>query len=225
MPLDRTIRHMAYGDWLDQRVSHAFGDRVRGQAAAASFLVELRQNWREAEKTQDRSFFAIVAGMVIFELAIRGDIAEASFSFVKLKSLGFLGPVLPVIVAYLYYQMCSLRTLTTSLLTVHDTILDAYFPERQSCGVEAALHPPSLTTGNSSDLPLRPGGGALARLIGPWVGGIVWFLVPPIFLVYAFVQLFRIHPVASPLIWASLSMALLLVLFAILETVSGASRF
>jgi hypothetical protein len=214
-----------YGDWLEKQVAKSFGAGQDAQAAAASYLAELRQNWREAEKSQDRCFLGIIAGMAIFQLSIHGDISEASIAFVKLKSLEFLGPVLPVVVAYLFYQMCSIQTLTISMLTVHNTILESYFPERRECGIESALFPASFAAGHSSPLPVRPGRPGFARLIGPFVGGAVWLFVPPMFLVYSFIQLFRLYGGSSPLVWVSLTVASVLTLFGVLESTSGAGRW
>lgn len=213
-----------YGEWLDEKVSRAFGEGAEGRNTAGQFLTELRENWRDTEKRQDRNFISLIIGIVAFELVVQGSVQEVVFGFLRLKSLFPATVALPVVVAFLFYQMCALRTASTVMRSIHEAVNEAYFPEREDSGIDHALEPTGLSFGSTSPVHKRPGP-AVAGILSTTVAGSIWFVLPPLFLIYAYLRLFDLEKADRPLVYASMALSAVFVLIAFLEVISGASHF
>ena len=213
-----------YGEWLDEKVSHAFGEGADGKNAAGQFLTELRENWRDSEKRQDRNFVSIIIGIVAFGLVIQGSVREIAFGFLRLKSLLPAAVALPVVVAFLFYQMNALRTAATVMRSIHEAVNEAYFPEREDSGIDRALEPIGLSYGSTSPVPKRPGL-TVAGTLSTSVAAIIWFFVPPASLIYAYLKLFELEKTDRPIVYVSMALSAVFVLLALLEVISGSRPF
>jgi hypothetical protein len=131
---------------------------------------------------------------------------------------------LPVIVAFLFYQMCALLTAATVMRSIHEAVNEAYFPEREDSRIDRALEPTSLSFGSTSPVLMRPGP-ALAGILSTLVAVSIWFLLPPAFLIYAYLRLFQVEKTDVPLVYVSMALSCVFVLLALLETMSGSGYF
>ncbi len=81
---------------------------VEGSNYSGELLKEVLTNWRDAESQFRKTITLIIIIAVVFELLTRGGGAELTFSFIRVTDLRLVDIYIPVVVAYLTYNLHSL---------------------------------------------------------------------------------------------------------------------
>jgi hypothetical protein len=113
------------------------------RAYVAEYLKDIRQNFRDANSSLGRSITLIVLSMAIFELLARAAIAKASIGPFEIGDLTLVQRALPVIVAYLLYQTCSLFVTVYDFIKVHQELVEILHPDIRAYSLDYFLQPVS----------------------------------------------------------------------------------
>jgi hypothetical protein len=93
------------------------------------YAKEIRENWREVNSSRGRSSILLLASIFAFELLARASISKASIVGLEIKDLTFPRLALPVISAYLFYDIVNLWTRHMNLREVHLGVVNTLHPD------------------------------------------------------------------------------------------------
>jgi hypothetical protein len=190
-------------------------DRVAHAARSTELSPELKEAllWRLVDATAAHlhrmrrwMLVGVVAGLC-FELLNRKLVGEVTVSFAKLSAVGFLRPVMPVVVAaafaaqmasYLEYRVAS---------TVCDLYGDQAFESLRESALLEMFGPDLISYTGRSASSYAPDVASLSSKIAGGVQTWVVLVGPLLFTGYAFTQLFR-SPGSALANWLALGMTL-----------------
>jgi len=187
---------------------------VEGSNYSGELLKEVLTNWRDAESQFRKTITLIIIIAVVFELLTRGGGAELTFSFIRVTDLRLVDIYIPVVVAYLTYNLHSLfsdldyyENRVSSMLRVLSKEADAPY----------LATPPNSILSSTLHISLQRESRAASILLG--LGILKWVAVmggPLAFEAYAFVRLAEKYGVASWAYWLSVVLSLALCVMAVL---------
>lgn len=202
-------------DLIRKRVVAAFKEEV-GEDYTLHFLNEVRSNMRDAERATRRAVGLIVLLAVTFELINRKGISEATFFFIKLESFDFALLGVPVVIAYLCYEISGHVVDSNDHYWVHSKVTELRYPSVWKNDLELFLLPVADPFAQAMRVArFRPRSRVLAVL--NWARFPLRIIVPTaaalIFSVYAIVQLFLHIGPDDVAVWiASIVTSVLLIL-------------
>jgi hypothetical protein len=188
------------------------------------FLSDVRDNLREAGRRTRRTTGLIVLLAAVFELINRNGISEATLVFVKLNSLDFALIAIPVVIAYLCYEITGHVTDSNDLYWVHAKITEVRYPSVRASNLDLFLIPVGDPYGQAirSAAFNRHGGirTLLSRARFPLqiiVPGVAAFA----FVVYALVRIFAQFGGTNVFVWLS---GLVTIIFLVLAIAAVATE-
>jgi len=197
---------------LRGRVSVAFQDPdVR--AYAADYLAEVRTNWRDDERELRRTAFWIALLAVVFELLVRGGVAEIAIGFVKTTKPKLIEEAIPVAVAFLMNGSAALIIDVFVLGWIHDTVLSLVYEPMWRNNLEYGLYPANTTLFSQKRLfAIVDNPQGVDRLLVLLGFSRLWtlLLLPVGFEIYAYWRLFSVYG-GGVIIWISLVLSILLI--------------
>jgi hypothetical protein len=189
--------------------------RARAQAAldvsvsedyVLQFLADLRNNMRDAEQRTRRINGSILLLATVFELINRHGISEATLFFVKLNSLDFALIAIPVVIAYLCYEVTGHVTASNDLYWMHTKVTEARYPSVRANNLDLLLIPVGDAFGQAIRTATFSDRSRIFRLLS-WARFPLLTIVPSAaayaFEVYALVQIFAHFGGANVLVWLS----------------------
>jgi hypothetical protein len=174
------------------------------------YAKEMRQNWRDVCSSIGRtvSFIVLLAGA--FELLSRAAIAKASIGPFEIKDLSLVQKILPVFIAYFFYDLGNLYYQYSQFWTVHELLMKATHKDFQDADLDMYLEPRVTSIYHPAwlrreyDRPLH----YFTTLI--WFVGLFGITA---FVVYAFYRNFRLYGFGDTLNYISLGVAILFMSF------------
>jgi hypothetical protein len=170
------------------------------------YLAEVRANMRDAERSTRRAIGLVVLLAATFELLRHGSISEATFFSIKLESFDFALLAIPVVIAFLCYEISGHVVDSNDHYWVHSKIIELRYPSVCHNGLELFLLPVADPFGQAMrGARFRSRNRVLAVLT--WARFPLRIIAPTVaacmFIVYAIVQLllrFGFNDVAT---WAA----------------------
>lgn len=111
------------------------------EAYVLQFLTDLRNGMRDAELRTRRTTGLILLLAAVFELINRHGVSEATLVFVKLNSLDFASIAIPVVIAYLCYEITGYVTDSNDSYWVHTKVTEFRYPSMRSSNLDLLLTP------------------------------------------------------------------------------------
>jgi hypothetical protein len=118
------------------------------KSAAERYLDALQAVWKDLSDLIRRQMLYIVIAVALFELLNRADVAEFAFGPVKVKNLAIIQKALPVLIAYLFYELQTMMIRWDRLETAHSELIKYLQREVWDNDLDLLLYPqmPSLAT-------------------------------------------------------------------------------
>lgn len=178
-------------EFIRQSIQNAFKVDVSDDFVM-QFLAELRTNMRDANKGTRRAIGLTVVLAVVFELANRQAVTEASFFFIKVNSLELILIGIPVLIAYLCYESSAYAVESNNLYWVHRKLVEVRYPSVSEQDVDLFMIPVGDPFGQAlRDVRFRRRNQFLT--VTAWLRFPILIIVPGIFAIafemYAFIQL------------------------------------
>jgi len=191
---------------LRAKIARAFPSPPTNQDAAKDFLVELRTNWRDTEKSISRMAVLIVGLAAVFEVVINNSASEATFMFIKLRNINSVAYAMPVLIAYLYYHVSYLFLVTHYFMVVHDGVVKRTLPDIYDNDLEKLLAPANSLLQDPDRLHFLTRGSHVGRItLGTGaIRPLVVLSGPPGFLAFCYVRLFENYGSSNGVLWLSL---------------------
>jgi hypothetical protein len=180
---------------VKQKAEAVFKRDANEYEYANEFLSAVRVNWQATENSITRTSVFMVGISFVFEFIISSrKPTTATFLGFNLSASGFVKLALPVLIAYLYYQVTSWWVETLVFELTHEGVLSAVYPLLRSSDIRLALEPSNSLIGSASRLGkeiIKEGArGRLVNVIGA-VRALFIAFIPPVFVGYAYFQLFN----------------------------------
>ena len=105
------------------------------------YAKEVRQNWRDICSSISRTIAFIVLSAGAFELLSRAAIATASIGPFEIKDLSLVQKLLPVMIAYFFYDLANLYYQHSQYLTVHELVVRVTHKDFQEADLDLYLEP------------------------------------------------------------------------------------
>jgi hypothetical protein len=156
---------------------------------AAHYLDLLTANWRELQTTLRRTLGLLALSAGAFELIRSAQLQEATVAGLKISNFSNIQKLLPVVVAYLAFQLVVHHTTTLYYQRIHTGFHQTLHPKLREERLHVALRPVANLWWEPSTLAYASGvQGRLARNLGnAWSLATVFGVVA--FEVYAYVRL------------------------------------
>ncbi|SES83920.1 hypothetical protein [Geodermatophilus poikilotrophus] len=211
----------------------AINDAVRkafeGEQAAAyehAFLSELLVNWRDCEKSINRTTVLLVLACGVSELVIRGATSEVAVAGVRITDLAILYAILPVVIAYLYSSLMFLAAESSMNETAFKSILITRQPALWQARLGRLLYPSNMTFFAGDRL--RFGFGKKAKLhkyvdLAAGARTFVLVIAPVFYEVLLFWRLFLRAGTASITLWLALCLSTLLIASALIGLIAAST--
>lgn len=215
MTRDAEVISARVRDALDVNVSEDY---------VLQFLADVRNNMREAERRTRRTTGYILLLATIFELIRRHGVSEATLVFVKLNSLDFALVAIPVVIAYLCYEIAGHVTDSNDLYWVHTKVIEARYPSMRASDLDLFLIPIGDPYGQAIRSATFSSRGRIHTLLS-WARFPLQIIAPGVaafaFVVYALVQVFAQFGGTNVFVWLS---GLLTFMFLVLAAVAVATE-
>lgn len=215
MTRDAEIIRARVRDALDADVSENY---------VLQFLADLRNNMRDAERRTRRTTGFILLFAAVFELINRHGISEATLVFVKLNSLDFALIAIPVVIAYLCYEIAGHVTDSNDLYWVHAKLTEARYPSMRASNLDLLLIPIGDPFGQAIRAVTFSRRGRLFTLLS-WARFPLQIIAPSAaayaFEIYALVQIFAHFGATNVFVWLS---GLLTITFLVLAVAAVATE-
>jgi hypothetical protein len=140
------LEHKSNKKFLD-RLNKSFP--LEDKEQADQYIADLSGVWKEVSSSIRSTVILIVVAMTLFELLSRAAVEEMSFGPVKIKDLALVEKLIPVVVAYLFYQLVSQYLRWRSMEITYNYLMTRFH---------------SAISGNNFDLLLYPSMPALFDL-------------------------------------------------------------
>jgi hypothetical protein len=183
------------------------------------YAKEVRENWKEVSSSIGRSAVLLLVSIFAFELLARASIDKVTIAGLEIKDLSFIRRALPVLSAYLFYEIISLWARHVNFNDVHAELIRTLHPDIYDKDLEFFLTPrlpsatfmPQIVFGSS-------GRNKLYTVIGRSLALLV-LLIVPVFEIYAYYLQFRFFPFNDPLLWVALFLTIVLLVYGLLVAV------
>jgi hypothetical protein len=206
--------------------------RTRVQAALAEgvseefvrdLLAELRNGMRDAGRSARRATGLMVLLAATFELINRRGISEASLFFVKLRSFNFALVAIPVIIAYLCYEMSGYVVELNDFYWVHSKAVETRYPSVWANDLQLFLVPVSDPFGQAMRAARFSPRNRFFTVLG-WLRFPLQIVLPHVaacaFVAYGTVQIFRRFGPTDILVWTSSVLAVFFLALALAGVVT-----
>jgi hypothetical protein len=186
---------------LSDHVKKAFGS-AKSKEYAKEYLETIHANWRDAESRISQSLLSLVFFISVFELLTRAAVAEVTLGPFKVTDLAIIQKILPLIVAYFFFEFGSSTIQRNELSDVYYEIIRVCHKSISSNNLQYYLSPRIgfFLFGNLFWQPAN----ILVRNIQYLLQiPIVLFAIlgPTIFEIYAFLRLFEGFGVSDIVVW------------------------
>lgn len=181
-----------------------------------AYLSALKDNLQKTEDSLKSALVILFFLISVFELLTRAAISEVSLGPFKLSDFSLVYRLLPVVIAYCYYEMFSVLSMRRlSLLTFH-TIMGKVHKSISDNDLDYFLLPPA--TFRMEELLSRRSSGKLAGAIEAISSPLMLFVLaaPLVFLVYSYYRCFMVFGFKDILVYTSLLFSILFSLQSIL---------
>jgi hypothetical protein len=188
-------------------VTQAFGD---DNAAAMSYAKELRSVASALAKSSGRTSILVVVLMAFFLLLVSGAPGAATIAIgpVQLQNAGIVEKILPLVVAYLTYELNVLSIRRRSTEVVLEALASKYEPSLKRSDLHRLLWPPTLALDPNEDPTATSRAESIGIVAGIVMRDVVIFL-PLIFEVFAYFKLFEHHGAGDVVVWVTLALTIL----------------
>ncbi|MCF8070422.1 MAG: hypothetical protein K9L30_17720 [Desulfobacterales bacterium] len=118
-------------------------DKETSEYLKSEYLKELRENLHRTDllfSKRTTTVFILIAAYILVH--VRG-VEEVNLNFIKIKNLSILQSFLPIIIAYMFSNMCSLIALRKFLRTTHDYLFTKCHTKAAESNLGINLLPPS----------------------------------------------------------------------------------
>jgi hypothetical protein len=193
---------------LDKRVTAALQEDA-SRAYAETYLALLTTNWVAAKDTARKTLAWLLGSAAAFELIAAAQLREATVAGLEISNFSTVEKLLPVVVAYLAFQLVVLHTMDAYFQRIHSSVHGVVHAQLREQALHVALRPMANSWWEPSTLAYASGSsGQRARLLGQ-VWALATMLAIAAFEVLAYVRLFNRYG-AQWLVLASLALSLLL---------------
>ncbi|MCZ2810231.1 hypothetical protein O2W15_02165 [Modestobacter sp. VKM Ac-2979] len=209
---------------IEDVVRKAFED-ARASGYEEAFLSEAITNWRECEKSINKTTTVLVLTSAVAELVLRGAASELSIAGIKVTQLVVVYSALPVVIAYLYSSLMFLCAESSMNQTAFDAVMTVRQPTLWRANLERLLYPPNMTFIAGDRLRHGfPRGSKLGKLVDWALGAraILLIILPIAFISYMFVRLFDKMGASNVAVWISLCLSVILVLVGLVGLAAAA---
>lgn len=171
----------------------------------SDYIKELRENWSRNNDTQSRDLILLVLLAAIFELISRSAVGKISIGPIEVSDLPIIAKVLPIIIAYLYYDIAVLAAWHDLFSSANTALMSLAYPKAAEEDFDVLLHP-RLHALAAPGLPVNS---TLLKVVNAFLGLMI-LLGAIAFEIYAFYALFHRFGYTDIVVWASLSVSILL---------------
>jgi hypothetical protein len=184
---------------------------LHGDAPSANDdLKELRENWLNTEKATGRSLLASLILMGVFELLSKAAVEKLSVAGFEVKDLSFVRNALPVIIAYLFYEMACHAALRANYEITHEKMMSSVDKDLRDSNLDYFLRPARHPIFGPHQFKESKLAQRASRLFMPaFTLGIISFEA------YAYKIGFTTLGVSSPVLWCSLIISIYQILLAV----------
>jgi hypothetical protein len=195
------------------KVGEAFKKDNKECEYANEYLAAVRNNWQVTQGTITRLSALLIAVAFIFELIISSKNSTVTLLGFDLSATAIVKVALPVVVAYLYYQITYSFIESGIYQSAHDRVLQEVYPAIYETNSERPLHPANaLETGvDRIYYSLGTDSRATKLIYGLSVIRIlVITIAPPLYVAYSYIQLFQKFGIASVEAWIGVAVSAIL---------------
>ena len=161
---------------------------------ASTVLADARTTMDTSEGLIRTYALLIVGGSILFELLDRAEVPELSILGVRIQGTGFLLAITPVLIAAFYSQLLFNFAVHSWNLGIYGSAMRALYPALVDSGVADGLHVTGKTPISVAKQFRKYGNSPLAaRLLAGLTVVIAGLLivVPAVYLIWAYVRVFR----------------------------------
>jgi hypothetical protein len=166
-----------------------------------------------------RDILAIIFLAGVFELLVRATIAKASIGPFELNDLSLIRKLLPVLVAYFFFDLCATNLRRQELYIAAESLVEKLHPSVHSSRIHMLLVPRQPTVLGITMLAKSKISGLLYSTSA--IPGIIVAILPILFMVYAYIVQFREFGVKDILTWLTLVVSLFLIALGLLTIEAG----
>jgi hypothetical protein len=170
----------------------------------------LRQNWRDICSSISRTIALIVLSAGAFELLSRAAVAKASLGPFEIRDLSLVQKILPVMIAYLFYDLSNLYYQDSQYSAIHELLLKTTHKDFQDADLDLYLEPRVASMYHPAGLRRAYDRPLYYFTTFIWLVGLFGITA---FQVYAFYQNFQVFGVDDVLTWFTLGIAILFTSF------------
>jgi hypothetical protein len=194
---------------LDQRAQDAFGDN--DASYAEEFVKSARESLKEVSDSLTRTTLLVLTLCAAFELLARAP-GKITFFGIELTEPGVIEKLLPIVIAYLFYEQRILSVKWADLVTISQSLMRRFHPRVRENGLDTLLHPRLLAlwdVGKLTEERYRPSEEFDYQVSSAFSLGVL--ILPLLFQIYAFARLFLRYDNRDVLVWVSLFLSSLIV--------------
>jgi len=192
-----------------EKTGEAFKKDSEGRAYANEYLAAVRGNWQATESGVTRGSALIVGIAFIFELVISSKSTPITFLGFGFSTTGIVKAALPIVIAYLYYQVTYSIVESIIYRSAHDRVLTEIYPPIYN-NSERPLHPANALMVSPDRIYYTLGTDSRVMklaYISSAIRPLTIMAAAPFYIIYTYVQLFQKLGVASVESWISVSIS------------------
>lgn len=155
-----------------------------GKKSALDFQALIIDNIKGLDRKLSGRLVTVTVLCVLFELLDSAAISEISITGIRISDYGILDRILPVLIAYLYFECIVILTGRRLLEEVHDSIIEHTYPDLYMKDLELYLRPPHLI--KTYDILIREAPGRSSKILE-------WSLRPTIVMIIFAVPAFIVY--------------------------------
>jgi hypothetical protein len=199
-------------------VDEAFSDPSEA-SYRSEYILELRDNWRHVIATHTRDVVLIVLLVAIFELTARSAVTKVSIGPFEVSNIPIVFRVLPLLIAYLLYDMAILDKWHMLMESAHAHLMRVMHPKVRSTDFDWLLVPTVHPLSNT----LIPSNSRFAKvaniiLVVAFLGGVIAFEIRAVYI------LFQTFGAQDLLVWISSAFIAILLVSALGIFAEGAGE-
>jgi hypothetical protein len=109
------------------------------------YLQAIRENWKDITSAANRTITRMLLAAGTFELVVRAASKKITIFGLEVTDLTLIRAALPVIVAYLFFELCFLIQLRNNYYEVHNSIIQDVYSHIYDRDLHALLEPGKST--------------------------------------------------------------------------------
>jgi hypothetical protein len=197
---------------LGDRVEHLFNNPLNREYLTGDYLEIMRENFRDLSSAFGRSITYALLIVAAFELITRAALDGANLGPFELSDLSLVQKALPILGSYFYYDIGALGRRGGHIGLVYLRILQLQHPDFSKSDLLILISPH-----RSSMIPQRMFGSSYSGLHARLGRALysIFSIALPIWLLYAFSELFDRFHMSDITVWIALAMSLLFVILGI----------